>query len=60
MRKLRRLNSSYLELILNMNINFREGFANEDKLKEFLEDDNNFFYACIFNEKIIGFLYAMC
>lgn len=58
MNELRRLNPNDLELILNMNIDFREGFAKEDKLKHFLEDDNNFFYACIFNEKIIGFLYG--
>ena len=58
MREIRRLSSNDICLILNMNIDFRDGFANENYLKEFLEDSNNLFYVCLFNEKIIGFLYG--
>ena len=56
--KIKKVNSNDVNIILNMNNDFRDGFVCKDKLQDFLRDDNNFFYVCLGNEKIIGFLYG--
>ena len=58
MRKVRRLDINDINLILNMNNDFREGIVVEEEVIGFLNNDNNFFYACIDNNKIVGFLYG--
>lgn len=54
----RQLENNDVNLIDKMNIDFRKNFACVVNIKYFLNNINNFFYACIFENKIIGFLYG--
>jgi len=58
MNRIKRLNKNDLNLILKMNNDFREGFVDKNEALEFFEDNNNFFYVCLFNGEIIGFAYG--
>lgn len=58
MRAIRKLNGNDVNLILQMNQDFREEFAVEEKAKAFFTDEENFFYACMEDNRIIGFVYG--
>ena len=57
-REYRKLNISDLELVLEMNKNFRDGFIFKENARQFLLDPKNWIFACIEDKKIIGFAYG--
>lgn len=57
-REYRKLNISDLELVLQMNEDFRNGFISEDNARQFLLNPMNWIFACIQDKKIIGFVYG--
>ncbi|MBH1942102.1 GNAT family N-acetyltransferase [Mobilitalea sibirica] len=57
-REFRKLLPSDLNLVLQMNWDFREGFTHESSAKKFLSNPMNWIYACIQDNQIIGFAYG--
>jgi ribosomal protein S18 acetylase RimI-like enzyme len=43
---------------MKMNDDFRENFVSKESTSIFLSDPKNWIYACLLNEKIIGFAYG--
>lgn len=58
MRVYRKLEVKDLELVVQMNQDFREGFIDRENTKEFLSNDLNWLIACVEDEKVIGFAYG--
>lgn len=54
----RRLTINDLDRVIKMNEDFRENFVSEESCWLFLNDPKNWIYACLLNEKIIGFAYG--
>lgn len=57
-REYRKLDISDIGLVLNINRDFREGFAFDKNARQFLSNPMNWIVACIQDEKIIGFTYG--
>lgn len=57
-REFRKLGLSDLDIVLQMEKNFRNGFIVEENARQFLLNPNNWIFACIQEEKIIGFAYG--
>lgn len=57
-REFRRLSLTDLDIVLQMNRNFRNGFIAEENARQFLLNTNNWIFACIEDKKIIGFAYG--
>ena len=58
MCEFRRLTVDHLEMVLEMNRNFREGFIEEDSAQRFLKDPQNWIFAAIHEDSVIGFAYG--
>ncbi|MDR7856763.1 GNAT family N-acetyltransferase [Tissierella sp.] len=57
-REFRKLNLSDLELVVQMENSFRSNFIVEENARDFLFNPNNWIFACIGENKIIGFAYG--
>lgn len=57
-REFRKLGLSDLELVLQMENDFRKGFIFEENARQFLSDPMNWIFACIQENQIIGFAYG--
>lgn len=57
-REFRKLRLSDLELVLQMESNFRKGFVFEENARQFLSNPMNWIFACIQENQIIGFAYG--
>lgn len=57
-RELRKLQLSDLELVLQMENNFRSNFIVKENARQFLSNPMNWVFACIQEEKIVGFAYG--
>ena len=57
-RRFRKLSISDLELVLQMGKDFRSGFVFEENARQFFLNPNNWIFACIQEEQIIGFAYG--
>lgn len=57
-REFRKLYLSDLELVLQMNNDFRSGFVLEENARQFLLNSMNWIFACIEGNQIIGFAYG--
>lgn len=54
----RKLNVTDLKLVLGMENDFRLHFIVEESARQFLLDSKNWLFACIEQDKIIGFAYG--
>jgi len=54
----RKLSISDLEMVLDMNQNFRQGFISKENARVFLSKPENWLFSCVKNGKIIGFCYG--
>lgn len=54
----RRLKGAELEKILQMNVDFRSGFADRGAARRFLETEHCWIYAALRKDAIIGFAYG--
>jgi ribosomal protein S18 acetylase RimI-like enzyme len=54
----RKLTLTDIDLILNMEGDFRENFIEKEHAKHFLINPLNWIFACINNKRIIAFLYG--
>lgn len=54
----RRLTENDINMVMDMNKNFREGFICYDNALIFLRNPNNWIYAAVANDVIIGFAYG--
>lgn len=57
-RKIRKLSISDLELVLQMEKDFRSGFVFEENARQFLLNPRNWIFAYVQEERIIGFAYG--
>lgn len=57
-RIFRKLNISDLELVKQMNKDFRNGFIEEENTRLFLANPMNWIFACIMENRIVGFAYG--
>ncbi len=57
-RAYRKLNLSDLDMVLQMEEDFRSGFVCEDNARAFLSSPTNWMFACIEDGRIIGFVYG--
>ena len=57
-REFKKLHLSDLQLVLQMNEDFRSSFVFEENARQFLSDPMNWIFACIQERKIIGFAYG--
>lgn len=57
-REFRKLCFSDLELVLQMENDFRNGFIYEENTRQFLSNPMNWIFACIQEKQIIGFAYG--
>lgn len=57
-REFRKLHLSDLELVLQMNKDFRDGFIFKETARKFLSNPMNWIFACIQDKRIIGFAYG--
>ena len=58
MREYRKLTAADIELVLEMNRNFREGFIEKESAEVFLQDPDNWIFAAVQDGVIIGFAYG--
>lgn len=58
MREYRKLQASDLNLVLGMNKDFRANFICEENGRLFLSNPMNWIFACVQDEKVIGFAYG--
>ncbi|MCA0386582.1 MAG: GNAT family N-acetyltransferase [Firmicutes bacterium] len=58
MRVYRKLQISDLPLVIGMGENFRANFICEENARQFLMNPMNWIFACIQDQKIIGFAYG--
>lgn len=54
----RRLSEKDIEMVMEMNKNFREGFVCYNNALIFLKNKSNWIFAAVCNEVIIGFAYG--
>jgi ribosomal protein S18 acetylase RimI-like enzyme len=54
----RKLTLSDLDMVMNMENDFRKDFVEIKNVKYFLKSSKNWIFACILNNKIIGFAYG--
>lgn len=54
----RRLKGAEHEKILQMNVNFRNGFSDRRAAQRFLETEHCWFYAALREDTVIGFAYG--
>lgn len=54
----RKLTLSDLDLVLQMERDFRSGFVVEENARQFLLNPNNWIFACIEDKRVIGFAYG--
>lgn len=54
----RKLQVSDLEKVLEMNHTFRSDFIQEENARVFLSNPTNWIFACVENQKVIGFAYG--
>lgn len=57
-KEFRKLCLSDLELVLQMENDFRKGFVVEESVRQFFSNPMNWIFACIQEEQIIGFAYG--
>ncbi|WIV11521.1 GNAT family N-acetyltransferase [Proteiniborus sp. MB09-C3] len=57
-REFRKLHLSDLELVLQMENDFRSNFIFEENARQFLSNPINWIFACIQEDQIIGFAYG--
>lgn len=57
-REFRKLSISDLELVLQMENDFRSGFIFQENARQFLSNPMNWIFACIQEKQIIGFAYG--
>jgi len=57
-REFKKLHLSDLQLVMQMNEDFRTGFAFEENARQFLTNPMNWIFSCIQEGKIIGFAYG--
>lgn len=57
-RVFRKLQVSDLEKVLEMNHTFRSDFIQEENARVFLSNPTNWIFACVENQKVIGFAYG--
>ncbi|WP_155987917.1 GNAT family N-acetyltransferase [Gorillibacterium massiliense] len=57
-RVYKKLSLSDLHLVLRMEQDFRSGFICVDNARQFLSNPSNWLFACIEDERIIGFAYG--
>lgn len=57
-REFRKLCLSDLEIVLQMESDFRSGFIFEENARQFLSNPMNWIFACIQEKQIIGFAYG--
>lgn len=57
-RIFRKLGVSDLKLVMRMDEDFRKDFVCEENVRLFLSNPMNWMFACIENERIIGFAYG--
>jgi len=57
-REYRRLQIADLDMIIQMNIDFRDGLISESSASQFLSNPMNWLFACIQDKQIIGFAYG--
>lgn len=57
-REFRKLRISDLELVLHMEKDFRSNFICEENARQFLSNPMNWIFACIQDQRIIGFAYG--
>lgn len=54
----RKLTVRDLDMVMDMNTSFREGFVSRNNAGQFLNDPSNWLYAAVSGNKIVGFLYG--
>lgn len=54
----KKLSLSDLDLVLQMEKDFRSGFVVEENTRQFLLNSNNWIFACIQDKRVIGFAYG--
>ncbi|OZV10485.1 hypothetical protein CIW83_20135 [Tissierella sp. P1] len=57
-REFRKLGLSDLDIVLQMEKDFRNGFIDGENARQFLLNPNNWIFACVQEGKIIGFAYG--
>ena len=57
-RVFRKLGLSDLSLVMQMDVDFRKDFVCEENVRLFLSNPMNWMFACIDNNRIIGFAYG--
>ena len=57
-RVYRRLNVADLQMVLQMNRDFRPGFICEENARQFLAQPQNWLLACVESSRVIGFVYG--
>ncbi|MDF2941795.1 MAG: acetyltransferase family protein [Herbinix sp.] len=57
-RVFRKLGLSDLTLVMQMDVDFRKDFVCEENVRLFLSNPMNWIFACIDNNRIIGFAYG--
>ena len=57
-RVFRKLGLSDLSLVMQMDVDFRKNFVCEENVRLFLSNPMNWLFACINNNRIIGFAYG--
>lgn len=54
----RKLTPADIRMVMKMNENYREGFICEENGAEFLKNPNNWIFAALMEDTIIGFAYG--